>query len=85
MGRPGFYPYECRLWKRVPAGEAGIKALQYYTIRTQHYRYILHPNGEEELYDHQKDDLERFNVAGQESYRQVKVGLAKKLRNMIKL
>lgn len=82
---PGFALTNVAYGKGYRAGEVGIKELQYYTIRTQDYRYILHPNGEEELYDHQKDDLERFNVADQESYRQVKVGLAKKLRNMIKL
>ncbi len=38
-------------------------------LRTETHRYIHYENGEEELYDHQKDPNEWKNLAGSEQYR----------------
>ncbi|MDZ7639712.1 MAG: sulfatase [Bryobacterales bacterium] len=34
------------------------------TVRDEHYRYIVYPSGEEELYDHRSDPHEFDNLAG---------------------
>ncbi|MEC7274143.1 MAG: hypothetical protein VXU48_02750, partial [Verrucomicrobiota bacterium] len=50
--------------KNLPA----LAREQHFSIRTEHFRYIRCRNGEEELYDHQKDPNEWVNVAGQSNY-----------------
>ena len=37
-------------------------SMQHYSIRTDHYRYILYNNGMEELYDHRTDPNEWTNI-----------------------
>jgi arylsulfatase A-like enzyme len=54
--------------------------MQHYTIRTQHYRYILYNNGQEELYDHRKDPYEWQNLAGQSGSKK----RLKKMRRQLK-
>ncbi len=49
------------------------------TIRTERYRYILCTNGEEELYDHQNDPYEWYNLADSAAFRDVKEEMKIKL------
>ena len=48
-----------------------------HAARGQRYRYILHPNGEEQLYDHKTDPDEFTNLADKPELAGVKVRLAK--------
>lgn len=38
------------------------------TVRTEHWRYIRHPDGKEELYDHRNDPDEWHNLAGKAAF-----------------
>ncbi len=42
-----------------------------HAIRTERWRYIQYSDGSEELYDHEKDPNEWFNLAEDENYRQI--------------
>lgn len=44
---------------------------QMFSARSERYRYIRYPDGEEELYDHDNDPNEFTNLAGQAGYREV--------------
>jgi arylsulfatase A-like enzyme len=57
---------------KLKDNEAGDPQKQYYAMRTERYRYILCPNGEEELYDHNNDPFEWNNLAGSPDYKHVK-------------
>ena len=48
-----------------------------HTIRTKRWRYIRYDNGTEELYDHDKDEMEWTNLAGEAKHAQVKTDLAR--------
>ena len=48
-----------------------------HSLRTERYRYIRYSDGTEELYDHEKDELEWDNLAGDPEYADVKRQLAK--------
>lgn len=48
-----------------------------HTLRTGRWRYIRYSDGGEELYDHQQDSHEWFNLAGDPRYRDVISGLQK--------
>ncbi len=48
-----------------------------HSIRSKRWRYIRYSDGTEELYDHNKDELEWHNLAGESKYTKVKKGLAK--------
>jgi arylsulfatase A-like enzyme len=50
-----------------------------HAARGQRYRYIRHPNGEEQLYDHQVDPDEFTNLAGKPELEHVKKRLGKSL------
>ncbi len=45
---------------------------QHFSIRTEHFRYIRCRNGEEELYNHQKDPHEWVNVVAHSEYSKVR-------------
>ena len=45
-----------------------------HSARGQRYRYIRHPNGEEQLYDHQTDPDEFTNLAESRSWQKSKLG-----------
>ncbi len=45
-------------------------------VRTEHWRYIRHVDGAEELYDHRKDPNEWNNLAGNAEYGKIKQRLA---------
>jgi arylsulfatase A-like enzyme len=47
------------------------------SIRNERYRYILYPDGTEELYDHSKDPFEHHNISGVEEYTEIKRELKK--------
>ncbi|MGB0580955.1 MAG: sulfatase [Limisphaerales bacterium] len=47
------------------------------TVRTEHWRYIRHPDGKEELYDHRSDPNEWTNLAGRKQQAAKQVELAK--------
>jgi len=38
-----------------------------WSLRTRHWRYVTHPDGTEELYDHRADPQEWNNLAGEAS------------------
>ncbi|MHC4174984.1 MAG: iduronate-2-sulfatase, partial [Planctomycetota bacterium] len=45
-------------------------------VRSERWRYIRYKDGTEELYDHDKDELEWTNLAGDPKYAEVKGKLA---------
>jgi len=58
---------------------------QTFSFRTKDLRYILYPDGSEELYDHQKDPNEWNNMALDEEYDENKKELRKKVMAMINM
>ena len=50
-----------------------------HAVRTERWRYIRYANGEEELYDHSKDQYEFVNLAQAPEYKPVKAKLASHL------
>ena len=48
-----------------------------HAARGQRYRYVRHPNGDEQLYDHQTDPDEFTNLVGKPELEPVKKRLAK--------
>ena len=46
-------------------------------VRTEHWRYIRHPDGAEELYDHRNDPNEWKNLAGNVEFAEEKKRMAK--------
>jgi len=46
-----------------------------HSLRTERWRYIRYSDGSEELYDHDNDELEWTNLAGDPKYAGVKAGL----------
>lgn len=50
-----------------------------HAVRTDRWRYIRYANGEEELYDHSKDEFEYRNLAMVPEYNNVKAQLARHL------
>jgi hypothetical protein len=49
------------------------------SLRTPRWRYTLWPDGSEELYDHESDDAEARNLAGDPAHRAVKQDLRAQL------
>jgi arylsulfatase A-like enzyme len=48
-----------------------------HSVRSEKWRYIRYSDGTEELYDHDKDELEWTNLAGDPKYADIKKDLAK--------
>ena len=48
-----------------------------HAVRSERYRYIRYYNGNEELYDHERDPGEWANLATNPAYDEIKVELAK--------
>ena len=53
-----------------------------HTLRTEKWRYIRYANGDEELYDHDKDPNEWTNLAKNPNYQNIIARLKKKLPKM---
>lgn len=47
-----------------------------YAVRSRRWRYIRYADGSEELYDHERDDLEWHNLASDAQYESIKAELA---------
>lgn len=56
---------------------------QTFSYLTKEYRYIMYPNGQEELYDLNKDPNEWVNIASEEGYTDIKKDLKKTVLKMI--
>jgi len=69
----------------VYAGGASKNAVeaQYYSVRSDRWRYILYPDGKEELYDHAADPREWTNLAAAPSALETKRDLKRKLLGML--
>jgi arylsulfatase A-like enzyme len=50
-----------------------------HAVRDQRYRYIRHPDGTEELYDHETDPNEWTNVANDPAMEEIRLRLARNL------
>ena len=48
-----------------------------HAVRTEQWRYIRYANGDEELYDHEKDPEEWNNLANQPEYTSIKKNLSR--------
>jgi arylsulfatase A-like enzyme len=48
-----------------------------HSVRSERWRYIRYSDSTEELYDHDKDELEWTNLAGDPKYANIKKDLAK--------
>ncbi len=59
------------------------KEKQNYSYRSEHFRYILYSNGEEELYDHRKDSQEWINLAYDKKFKKIKKELKKEVIKII--
>lgn len=69
-------------WLKNPSLEKETPALTTYlrgnhSVRTKQWRYIRYHDGTEELYDHRKDPLEWYNLAGKPGYEEIKRELAR--------
>jgi arylsulfatase A-like enzyme len=67
----------------LEVNQEGDPAKQFYALRTEQFRYILCPNGAEELYDHETDPYEWHNLAKEEKYAETKAALKAQLLAMI--
>jgi arylsulfatase A-like enzyme len=54
-----------------------------FSVRSRRWRYTLYQNGAEELYDHEKDPHEWFNLAKDSAHSSTKAELRKKLLAML--
>ena len=63
--------------------EPGKIEKQYHSIRSEHFRYILTPNGGEELYDHRADPNEWTNLANEKNYQTIKAKLKMELAKLL--
>jgi arylsulfatase A-like enzyme len=61
-------------WARPALTTHGLKN---HTVRSEQWRYIRYADGSEELYDHEKDELEWANMANKPEFADVKKELAK--------
>ena len=50
-----------------------------HSLRSPRWRYIRYADGTEELYDHNKDEMEWYNLADKAEYEKVKKGLTRRL------
>jgi arylsulfatase A-like enzyme len=56
---------------------------QNYAVRSENYRYILYPSGDEELYDWSKDKNEWTNLIFDASYATIAQGLRDELKTLV--
>lgn len=76
---------EALLLEHWPTNE-GVGSIipEYYSIRTQEWKYIEYVTGEVELYDLINDPHELVNVAGKRDYREIQEYLANQLQELEK-
>lgn len=67
----------------IPINQPGDPERQFYSMRTEKYRYTWCPNGEEELYDHQNDPYEWKNLANQDEYDEILSEFRVKLHDFV--
>lgn len=65
-----------------PAAERERPAVTTYqrgnhSVRTERWRYVRYNDGTEELYDHDGDELEWYNLAGKPEHKELKASLAR--------
>ena len=65
---PDFAVISVASGEELDVNEPGIPERQFYSLRTEQYRYSLTPNGEQELYDHFVDPFEWTNLARVDGY-----------------
>lgn len=76
---------ESLLLEHWPTNEGvGSMIPEYYSIRTQEWKYTEYVTGEVELYDLVNDPHELVNVAGKREYREIQQELAKRLHELKK-
>lgn len=63
--------------------EPGDPERQFYSVRSERYRYIICPNGEEELYDHAADPHEWTNIAADPDHASAKKELREAWRALL--
>ena len=56
---------------------------QNFSYRTEHWRYIVYSNGQEELYDHKNDPYEWKNVSSDKKCKKIKKQLAAEMKQII--
>lgn len=56
---------------------------QHHSIRTDRWRYIRYSDGSEELYDHEADEMEWNNLAGESTHGRTKAQLAEELDRLL--
>ena len=68
--------------KPLPDG-IGIPEAQTYSVRSKDFRYIICPDGSEELYDHRKDPHEWVNLANRPECAAIQKELRAKAEQMV--
>jgi arylsulfatase A-like enzyme len=68
-----------------PEGALSTVKGEHWTLRTKRWRYIRYSNGEEELYDHDRDPHEWTNLAESAEHSIIKAELCCKLRKQAEL
>jgi arylsulfatase A-like enzyme len=69
--------------EHIPLNQPGDPQRQFYSLRTDQYRYTWCPTGEEELYDHQKDPYEWDNLANRNEYDEILSEFRVKLHDFV--
>lgn len=64
-------------------GQNTLTEEQNFSYRTEKYRYIFYSNGREELYNHNTDPYEWYNVAEQKKYKKIKKTLRLEMNTII--
>jgi len=85
--RPLLEKPERETWKGPPVALMGIrdgKAEPHFSVRSRRYRYTLCGNGEEELYDHDRDPHEWTNLASDPKHAETKTRLRAELMRLIR-
>lgn len=76
---------EAILLEHWPTNEGvGSMIPEYYSIRTQEWKYTEYATGVVELYDLINDPYELVNMAGKRDYREIQEELAKRLQELKK-
>jgi len=69
--------------KKVMPDGIGIPEAQSYSLRSKDFRYIICPDGSEELYDHTKDPHEWVNLANRSEFAAIQMEMRTKAEKMV--